>query len=189
MRCPDPRGLAQRRGEQSTLNQRGAQKSDLHLNPAGKVRAWRRVRAWRLPAGARQAPFIGARPATPSCHPSRRRLGQIPNPEGFERRLLSVFPCGIQRQCPGFCASKVRLRAVEAARAGYLGSRAAALNPPPIRQGFAHRTPAAPGLNLVFGRAPLETSRTNRPATYHELYRSTYPPLYTRLIMSCFLGA
>ena len=140
--------------------------------------------------GACHAPVIGARPATPSCHPSRRRPVQIQNPEGFERRLLSVFPCGTQRRCPGFCASKVRLPAVEAARAGYLGSRAAAPTPPLIRQGFAHRTPAAPGLNLVFGPAPLATSTTNRSATYNELYRSTYPPIiyaaYHILLSHCF---
>jgi len=135
------------------------------------------------------APVIGARPATPSCHPSRRRPAQNPNAEGSERRSVSVFPCGTQRLCPAFCALQVRLAALQAARAGYLRSRAAAPTPAPIRQGFAHRTPAAPGLNPVFERAPLETSRTNRPATYHELDRSTFHPLYDRRVRSCILSA
>ena len=63
---------------------------------------WEGARVGGCRPGARQAPFIGARPATPSCHPSRRRLGQILNPAGFERRPLSVFPCGTLRRCPAF---------------------------------------------------------------------------------------
>ena len=144
--------------------------------------------AWRLPTGGRQAPLIGARPPMPSCHPSRWRLAQIPNLEEFVRRPPSVFLCGTQQRCPAFCESRVHLPAGEAARAEYSGRQTAAPTPLLVREGLARLAPAAPGLNAVFERAALAIRKTAPPAHYHaaDQYQSSHPPLYARLIISCF---